>query len=50
MYKTSNEDYIEATDAFGSVAFLLARRLICILDRALLALIGRLVAEEVGKT
>jgi hypothetical protein len=45
-----NEDYEEPTATLESAACLAARRLIRIFDKALLALIGRLAAEEVGKT
>jgi hypothetical protein len=41
---------VEATVTFESEVFLAARHLIRILDKALLALIGRLAAEDVGKT
>jgi hypothetical protein len=48
--KCSNEDYGEGAIMFESAAFLVARRLIRIFDKALLVLIGRLAADEVGKT
>jgi hypothetical protein len=46
----SNEDYEEPTATLESAACLVARRLVRILDKALLTLIGRLAAEEAGKT
>jgi hypothetical protein len=45
-----NDDYVEATVESKSAAFLVTRRLVRIFDKALLTLIDRLAAEEVGKT